>query len=106
MLTAFELRVASIAHHGETCMQCLSEQGIDFYLKVLGFPYYVVDKEGDYELWWVQLWHDGTWGRYLRMKNPSTGQFHLEGVPNSITTVKGALEWRNHGWFSHPDTLT
>jgi internalin A len=33
---------------------------------------------------------------YLRMLNPSTGTYHIEGVAPSVTTVRDALRWRNH----------
>ena len=45
------------------------------------------------------------WCLYLKMINPSTGEYHLEGVPrkddnwnNHIPeeTVRGALAWRDH----------
>ncbi len=38
----------------------------------------------------------GLWGRYLLMINPSTGEEHLEGIPNDCQTPKQALAWRDH----------
>ena len=32
---------------------------------------------------------------YLKMRNPSLGTYHLEGVPREIKTVREALNWRN-----------
>jgi hypothetical protein len=32
---------------------------------------------------------------YLKMVNPSTGTYHLEGIEPSIKTVEDALNWRN-----------
>jgi len=41
---------------------------------------------------------------YLKMKNPSTGDWHVEGIPIQIHTVREALKWRNGGHI--PDTIT
>ena len=54
----------------------------------------VLDKKGDYELLNLDL-GDGRRRPYLKMKNPSIGVFHLEGVPPDIDTVEKALRWRN-----------
>ena len=53
----------------------------------------VVDAKGDYQLVDMQ---DvlGSKSLYLRMKNPSNGQIHLEGVDNELATVQQALNWR------------
>jgi len=42
---------------------------------------------------------------YLKMINPSTNSFHVEGVPPDTKTVKDALKWRNNGLNSIPLTL-
>lgn len=56
----------------------------------------VLDSDGDYELLEVQLSPELK-GNYLKMKNPSIGVWHLEGVENDCRTIKEALDWRNHG---------
>lgn len=42
---------------------------------------------------------------YLKMKNPSTDSYHIEGVPPETKTVKEALEFRNNGLISSPISL-
>ena len=54
-----------------------------------------VDNQGDYELLVLDL-DDGRKRPYLKMKNPSIGVYHLEGVEPSIRTIQAALNWRNH----------
>lgn len=54
----------------------------------------VIDRQGDYELLILDI-GDGRKRPYLKMKNPSIGVYHIEGVLPGITTVKRALEWRN-----------
>jgi hypothetical protein len=53
-----------------------------------------VDKKGDYELLLLEL-GDGRRRPFLRMKNPSTGDYHVEGVDPYCFSVAEALEWRN-----------
>jgi len=53
-----------------------------------------VDRDGDYELIILQL--DDHRGRpYLKMRNPSIGVFHIEGVSPDCRTVQQALNFRN-----------
>lgn len=54
----------------------------------------VVDRKGNYELLLLEL-NDGRTRPYLKMKNPSIGVYHIEGVPLGIQTVEQALSWRN-----------
>jgi hypothetical protein len=53
-----------------------------------------INQRGDYELSVVDL-GDGIVRHYLRMLNPSTGVWHVEGVPPHCRTVAEALAWRN-----------
>ena len=54
-----------------------------------------IDRHGDhYELLTLDI-GDGRRRPYLKMRNPSIGVYHLEGVPPHIKTVKEALQWRN-----------
>ncbi|MDW8003010.1 MAG: hypothetical protein RMJ39_10205 [Deltaproteobacteria bacterium] len=59
----------------------------------------IVDKWNDYELLRVHYRKDSVnfRGVFLKMKNPSTGQYHIEGVPPNIRTCKQALSWRIGG---------
>jgi len=78
--------------------------GIERMLEVL--PNKVLDSVGDYELLSIQLSDTITDARYLKMKNPSIGVFHLEGVNPQIATVNAALEWRNNNMFTNAEILT
>lgn len=53
-----------------------------------------VDTFDTYELIDLKITEEEN-GRYLKMINPSTGQPHVEGVPNECQNVKQALMWRN-----------
>ena len=55
-----------------------------------------IDKstDGVYELLILNM-GDGRRRPYLKMKNPSIGTWHIEGVSPEIKTVKEALVWRN-----------
>jgi hypothetical protein len=51
-----------------------------------------VSTGGEYELLTINL--QNFKGTFLKMKNPSTGFFHVEGVPDKISTCREALAWR------------
>jgi len=53
-----------------------------------------LDRQGDYELLLLDL-QDGRLRPYLKMKNPSVGVYHIEGVAPECRTVAAALAWRN-----------
>ena len=53
-----------------------------------------LDRQGDYELLLLDL-QDGRMRPYLKMKNPSVGVYHIEGVAPECRTVAEALAWRN-----------
>jgi len=53
-----------------------------------------VDRVGDYELLLLDL-QDGRIRPFLKMKNPSIGVYHIEGVAPECRTVAEALAWRN-----------
>ena len=55
----------------------------------------VKDRQGDYELVHIDLKGQTGLCPYLKMKNPSIGVWHLEGVPKGTATVAEALRWRN-----------
>ena len=54
----------------------------------------VISAQGTYELLSLDL-NDGRRRPYLKMRNPSIGVYHLEGVHPDCTTVQEALNWRN-----------
>ena len=56
----------------------------------------MIDKtdDGMYELLMLDL-GDGRSRPYLKMRNPSIGVYHIEGVEPGINTVEKALNWRN-----------
>ena len=64
----------------------------------------VLDTQGDYELLTIDL-NDGLRRPYLKMKNPSIGTYHVEGVPTECDTVEKALNWRNES-SDPPEVLT
>jgi len=64
----------------------------------------VLDKKGKYELLLLDL-GDTRQRPYLKMINPSTGTYHIEGVEPQIKTVEDALNWRN-GTKEEPLILT
>ncbi len=64
----------------------------------------VIDKQEDYELLHLNI-GDGRERPYLKMINPSTRTYHIEGVPVDIRTVDEALTWRNQT-FIRPIIIT
>lgn len=54
----------------------------------------VVDECGNYELLLLDI-GDNRQRPYLKMKNPSIGTYHIEGVHPEYGTVEQALNWRN-----------
>ena len=54
----------------------------------------VLDRRGDYELITLNL-GDERVRPYLKMKNPSIGVYHIEGVAPHIKTVQQAINWRS-----------
>jgi len=65
----------------------------------------VVDKQGDYELLMLDI-GDNRRRAYLKMKNPSIGIYHVEGVHPGCDTVDKALNFRNSGIGTKPIVLT
>ena len=63
-----------------------------------------IDRQGDYELLLLDL-QDGRERPFLKMKNPSIGVYHVEGVAPDCRTVAEALAWRN-GTNAPPSVLT
>lgn len=63
-----------------------------------------LDRRGNYELLLLDL-QDGRTRPFLKMKNPSIGVFHIEGVAPDCRTVAEALAWRNQSEVP-PSVLT
>jgi hypothetical protein len=64
----------------------------------------VLDTDGDYELLALDI-GDNVKRPYLKMKNPSIGVYHIEGVAPSCKTVEDALFFRN-GTKEKPEFLS
>lgn len=88
--------------NAEVRREIVRKVGIERVVQKLGAE--VLDKEDGYELLLLDL-KDGRKREYLKMKNPSIGVFHIEGVKPGTTTVKQALAWRN-GIETQPEILT
>ncbi|MDA8171938.1 MAG: hypothetical protein M0Z48_08975 [Nitrospiraceae bacterium] len=65
-----------------------------------------VDRWNGYELLELPLPGMATRAKYLKMRNPSLGVYHLEGVPPDIKTCREALSWRIGGREWNPAKLT
>jgi len=69
-------------------------------------PCQILDKLGDYELINIKI-DNNNLRPYLKMKNPSTGDIHIEGIHPQVRTVKEALAWRNElEIYVEPEILT
>ena len=71
--------------------EILRKIGPNEMVKVFGGK--VIDQFEDYELLLIDI--KGTGRKYLKMNNPSIDVVHVEGVVNTVNTVKEALAWRN-----------
>jgi hypothetical protein len=80
--------------NAEVRRELVRKIGIERIIDKLGAK--VLDKDGDYELLLLDL-KDGRHRPYLKMKNPSIGVYHIEGVHPDCKTVKQALQWRYCG---------
>jgi len=65
-----------------------------------------IDKWDEYELLELPIEGMSTKAVYLKMKNPSIGTYHVEGVPSDIKTCQAALAWRIGGLKWEPSQLT
>lgn len=78
--------------------------GVERLIQKLGGK--VVDSWRGYELLTLDIPGMGIKPTYLKMKNPSIGTYHVEGVPPRITTCREALSWRVGGLKWNPKQLT
>ncbi len=65
-----------------------------------------IDSWNGYELLELPLPGMAIRAKYLKMRNPSLGVYHLEGVPPDIKTCRDALSWRIGGREWNPAILT
>jgi hypothetical protein len=65
-----------------------------------------IDSWNGYELLRLDISEMRIKPTFLKMKNPSIGTYHIEGVPPGIMTCKGALSWRVGGLKWNPKQLT
>jgi hypothetical protein len=89
-------------HNAEVRREIIRKIGIERVCEKLGAQ--VIDSAADYELLILDL-GDKVRRPFLKMKNPSIGVYHIEGVAPEITTVEEALLWRN-GTPEKPIALT
>ena len=98
MLTYNPKQIMSV-ENAEQRMVLLKTYGVEKMLWHLDAK--TIDKKDEYELITIRLIDREC--EFLKMKNPSTGEFHVEGVKPGITTVNQALAWRSgleifNGW--------
>jgi hypothetical protein len=87
-------------------MVLLSEVGILRLAQAGVVKFHTRAKSGHYALLDTNFGHGYPTVHYLKMRNPSTGEIHIEGLPTEFATIDEALRWRNHGWFTHADQQT
>src|SRR5258708_2077799 len=91
----------------EVRRELIRKVGIERFIQKSGAK--VLDKQGDYKLLSVYLSEQVPDTRYLKMKNPSLGTYHVEGVEGN--TVEEAIDFRakdilKKGEKWKPSTLT
>ncbi len=95
-------RLVVSTRNAEVRREVVRKIGIERVVAELGAD--CVDREGDYELLLLDL-GDRRRRPFLKMKNPSIGVYHIEGVHPDCRTVREALAWRN-GTDAPPSVLT
>lgn len=78
--------------NAEIRREFVRKAGIEKVCKDLGAK--TLDVQDSYELLALNI-GDGLERPYLKMKNPSIGVYHIEGVSPECRTVQQALNWRN-----------
>jgi hypothetical protein len=91
--------------NAEVRREIVRKIGIERLVQKLGAK--TLDKWEDYELLQIDK-VEGMVNKplYLKMKNPSIGTWHVEGVPPTIKTCQEALSWRVGGIKWEPNQLT
>jgi hypothetical protein len=89
---ALDPRLILREQNGEVRREIVRKIGIERTCQELNAE--CLDSAGDYELLLLDL-QDGRLRPFLKMKNPSIGVYHIEGVAPECRTVAQALAWRN-----------
>lgn len=76
----------------EVRREIIRKIGVERYIQKIGAK--SLDNMGNYELLSVKLSNEISNARYLKMKNPSVGVWHVEAVAPECNTVQEALNWR------------
>lgn len=63
-----------------------------------------IEIRNGYELLRIELYNN-RFVIYLKMRDPSTGEWYIEGVDNKCRTIRGALSWQN-GTHEVPEIIT
>lgn len=99
-----DTKILLTTSNAEVKREIVRKIGVDRIYSTLGGE--TLDTWKDYDLVLLNL-GDGRKRPYLKMKNPSIGVFHIEGVHPDCKTVKDALAWRNGmESFTPPQVLT
>jgi len=103
---AASLNPAVILKEGnaEVRREIVRKIGVERLLQKLGGK--VVDSWKGYELITLDIPGMGIKPTYQKMRNPSIGTYHVEGIPPRITTCREALSWRVSGLKWNPKQLT
>lgn len=83
----------------------LQEHGLEDVVRAFHGVWSQLDQWDSEEYRLYRLRIDSDFYPFLAMRNPSTGQWHLEGVRADLRTVRDALAWRN-GTEIPPSVLT
>lgn len=76
--------------NGTVRKDAIEEFGIDRFIEALDPE--IIDEYYDYQLLLIKISRRKC--EFLKMKNPSTGEVHFEGVEPGIRTVEEAINWR------------
>ena len=90
--------------NAEVRREIVRKIGVERMLSKLGGR--IIDSWNGYELVSLDLPKMRIRPIYLKMRNPSIGTYHVEGVPPDITTCQDALSWRTGGLRWNPEQLT
>lgn len=90
--------------NAERRKELVGKIGIERVISKLGGR--IIDSWNGYELLELDIPDMSIRPKYLKMKNPSIGTYHFEGVPPEITACQEALSWRVGGLEWNPEQLT
>jgi hypothetical protein len=93
-----DVKLAVETQNVEVRREIVRKIGIDIVEQKLGSKILDSKPEMNYELISINF-GDKTDRPYLKMKNPSIGVYHIEGVPPGVKTVDEALQSRKPEWM-------